>query len=193
MQPVNKFFKDYRKMFRLLKEGETFTAFDTETTGLSSQNCRIIEIGAVSFNSSGIIKTYNTLINPKTQIPPELVKLTHISDEMVQDKPFIEDILPDFLNFIDSSIIVAHNAQFDLRFLNAELKRSGLDESKNAVIDTLGFARWCMPDLPKYNQPFLAQMFGIDVSACHRAYDDARVCGNIFLELIKKSADRQRM
>ena len=136
MQPANKFLKDYRKMFRLLKEGKTFTAFDTETTGLSSQNCRIIEIGAVSFNSSGVIKTYNTVINPKTQIPPELVKLTHISDEMVKDKPFIEDILPEFLNFIDSSIIVAHNAQFDLRFLNAELNRSGLDESNFKIDDS---------------------------------------------------------
>lgn len=193
MQLANKFLKDYKKMFRLLKDGETFVAFDTETTGLSSQTCRIIEIGAVRFDSTGILDSFNTLINPETTIPPELVQLTHISDDMVKDKPLIKDILPDFIKFLGDSIIIGHNAHFDLRFLNAELARADMNENKNAVIDTLGFARWCFPDLPKYNQPFLAQMFGIEISQAHRAYDDARVCGNIFLELIKKSADRQRM
>lgn len=193
MQLVNKFLKDYKKMFRLLKDGETFVAFDTETTGLSSHNCRIIEIGAVKFNSSGILDTFNTLINPETPIPPELVQLTHISDDMVKDQPVIKDILPGFCKFIEGSIIIGHNAHFDLRFLQAELERCNMPENKNPVIDTLGFARWALPDLQKYNQPFLAELFNIDISAAHRAYDDARVCGNIFLELIKKSADRQRI
>lgn len=179
-------------MFRLVKSGETFVAFDTETTGLNCQTCRIIEIGAVKFNCNGCISTFNTLINPETQIPSECVEISHITDEMVKNKPVIKEILPSFCDFIKDTIIVGHNAHFDMRFLQAELARAGMEENKNQVIDTLGFARWALPELSKYNQPFLADFFNIDVKAAHRAYDDAKICGNIFLELIKVSADKQK-
>ena len=67
-----------------------------------------------------------------------------------------------------------------------------MKENKNQIIDTLGFARWALPELSKYNQPFLADFFNININAAHRAYDDAKICGNIFLELIKVSADKQK-
>lgn len=193
MPLVNKIIKDYKKMFHLLKSGETFVAFDTETTGLSCKTCRIIEIGAVKFNSGGFISSFNSLINPETNIPLELVELTHITDQMLVGKPLIKEILPEFNKFISDSILIGHNIHFDMRFLQEELARCGMSENKNVLIDTLGFARWAMPDLQKYNQPFLAEMFNIDIKAAHRAYDDAKVCGNIFLELIKASADRQKV
>lgn len=179
-------------MFRLLKSGETFVAFDTETSGLNCQTCRIIEIGAVKFNCNGCISTFNTLINPETSIPAECVEINHITDEMVKNQPLIKEILPSFCDFIKDAIIVGHNVHFDMRFLQAELARAGMEENRNQVVDTLGFARWALPEFSKYNQPFLADYFNIDIRAAHRAYDDAKICGNIFLELIKISADRQK-
>ena len=189
----NKILRDYRKMFCLLKEGRTFVAFDTETTGLSSHDCRIIEIGAVKFSRDGFIDSFNTLINPEISLPAEIISITHITDKMLEEQPKIKDILPSFCDFIKDSIIIGHNAQFDMRFLQAELQRAGMDENKNEVIDTLNFARWAFPDFPKFNQPFLADYFKIKIAAAHRAYDDAKVCGNIFLELIKATADRQKV
>ena len=98
MQQQTNFFRDYRKLALLLQEGATFTAFDTETTGLHCQTCRIIEIGAVKFNADGIIDQFNTLINPQCDIPLECTNINHITNEMVKDSPVINNILPDFLD-----------------------------------------------------------------------------------------------
>ena len=131
MQLANKFLKDYKQMFRLVKSGETFVAFDTETTGLSAENCRIIEIGAVKFNSTGVISRFSTLINPQQHIPVQITQITHIDDSMVKDKPVIKDILSEFLDFLSDSIVIGHNVQFDLRFLKAECERNGFDVIKS--------------------------------------------------------------
>lgn len=191
MQQQTNYIKDYRKLAQLLKDGATFTAFDTETTGLHSQEDRIIEIGAVKFNADGIVSKFNTLINPDKYISPQVTQINHITNEMVKDCPFIKDIIYDFLDFIKNTYIVAHNAAFDIRFINAELNRLNLAELQNKVIDTLRFSRWVLPELKKYNQVFLAEKFNINVKNAHRACDDALVCGNLFLHLIKESAERQ--
>ena len=193
MQQHTNFFRDYRKLALLLQEGATFTAFDTETTGLHCQTCRIIEIGAVKFNADGIIDQFNTLINPQCDIPLECTNINHITNEMVKDSPIINNILPDFLNFIKGTYIVAHNASFDMRFLNAEIERCNLKPINNKVIDTLHMSRWAFPDLQKYKQPILAEMLGIKVTNAHRACDDAFVCGNLFLNMIKETASLQKL
>ena len=179
-------------MFRLLSAGGTFVAFDTETTGLSCESCRIIEIGAVKFSAAGVSERFNTLINPKQHIPSECTSIHHITDDMVRDKPEMKEILPAFINFLNDSIIVAHNAQFDLRFLRAECERNGFSPVKNDVIDTLQFARWAFPEQKHFKQTLLAEQFGLKIKEAHRAYDDAFICGNIFLHLIKCSAERQK-
>lgn len=193
MQQQTNFFRDYRKLALLLQEGATFTAFDTETTGLHCQTCRIIEIGAVKFNADGIIDQFNTLINPQCDIPLECTNINHITNEMVKDSPVINNILPDFLDFIKGTYIVAHNASFDMRFLNAEIERCNLKPINNKVIDTLHMSRWAFPDLQKYKQPILAEMLGIKVTNAHRACDDAFVCGNLFLNMIKETASLQKL
>lgn len=180
-------------MFRLLTSGETFVAFDTETTGLSPENCRIIEIGAVKFDQTGILDTFNTLINPQQPIPYEITQITNINSEMVKDSPAIRDILPLFFEFIKDTVLIGHNIQFDLRFLKAECERNGFPNAGNKVIDTLHFSRWTLPELGKYRQPLMAEHFGIKLEAAHRAYDDARVCGDIFLHCIEASAERQKI
>ena len=188
MELQAKILRNYKQLARLLKDGQVFTAFDTETTGLKAENAHIIEIGAVKFNATGIIDRFNTLINPDCHISCFCTQINHITDEMVSNAPKIHQILPDFLEFIKGTIIVAHNATFDLRFLQMEAERLNLPAPKNGAIDTLHFCRWAHPDWKKYKQTLVAERMGIKVKDAHRAYDDAFVCGNIFLQCIKDSA-----
>ncbi|MGP1369045.1 MAG: 3'-5' exonuclease [Treponema sp.] len=189
----NKFIKDYRKLAALLKSGKEFTAFDTETTGLRADAARIIEIGAVKFDKDGIKERFSTLINPLQPIPPECTEVNNITDSMVKDMPDISKILPDFVDFLGKSIIIAHNARFDMAFLNAEAERSAIPLIKNHVIDTLSLCRWVYPSAGKYKQTAVAARLGIKVTQAHRAFDDALVCGNIFLRCIKDSASLQKL
>lgn len=193
MQLANKIFKDYKRLARFIMDGAVWTAFDTETTGLACKTDRIIEIGAVQFNADGILSKFNTLINPQTTISPYITSLTHISNEMVSDAPIIADVLKNFQEFIGNSIIIGHNAQFDIRFLHAEESRCGLKESNNMVVDTLALCRWAYPDLPKYKQEEMAKMLGIKTCYAHRAWEDAYVCAKIFLQTIKNTSSLQKI
>ena len=112
---------------------------------------------------------------------------------MVQSAPKIKQILPELLKFIDGSVLIGHNINFDLRFLNAELERNGFFQLKNSFIDTLSLSRWSLPEMQKYNQSILAEYFNIKIKNAHRAEDDAYVCGQIFLNCIKVSAERQKI
>lgn len=178
---------------RFLQNGAVFTAFDTETTGLRSSTCRIIEIGAVQFSLDGVHGRFDTLICPETAIPADCTAVNHITDDMVRGKPPIRDVLPRFTEFLGSSIIVAHNAQFDMNFINAELERNARPPLSNLVIDTLQLCRWAYPDAKKYSQQAMAERMGIPVKNAHRAYDDAFVCGNIFLHCIRDTAALQKL
>lgn len=181
----NNIYSNFKLLHRLLEDGGVFTAFDTETTGLHPEENNVIEIGAVKFDIDGILDKFEILINPACHIPEEVTKVNHITDSMVADSPTIEKVLPDFIKFIDTSILVAHNANFDLNFINAELLRCNMPVMRNKTVDTLNLARWSYPMLGKYNLQFLAQKFSIGVENAHRADDDARVCMEFFLKCIK--------
>lgn len=178
----------YRRFKKLLQEGATFVAFDTETTGLNPLSDRVIEIGAVKFNSNGIIDSYDQLINPKISLKPHIVELTHITDSMLLAQPVFFNIANDFLKFIDGTILVAHNAQFDLRFINAELARLNKSPLKNQAIDTLRFSRTTFPkpETTSWKLGSLAQKLGVEVKNAHRADDDARVCMEIFIRTVEE-------
>ncbi len=178
--PQNKLIEDFRKLQSLLDSGENFIAFDTETTGLSSSKDRVIEIGAVKFNKDGIKDKFETLINPQKPISAECTQINHITNEMIKDAPLAKDALVLFVDFIKDGILVAHNANFDLNFINAELERAKLPALKNKAIDTLNFVRWAYPLLGKYNLQLMAKLMDIEVTEAHRAYDDARVCMEVF-------------
>jgi DNA polymerase III subunit epsilon len=188
----NKLFRDFRLLSRILDSGTVLTALDTETTGLFPDTGRIIEIGAVRFNKDGILETYNKLVNPGCTISSEVTRINHIDNTMVLSCPPIDVILPTFMDFIGDSILIAHNANFDLDFLNAELLRSNFTRLKNNAIDTLEFSRWAYPKLSKHSLQFLAQAFAIDVKHAHRAEDDARVCMEIFFQCLKATASVQK-
>lgn len=190
--PQNKLLEDFRKLQSLVDSGVTFIAFDTETTGLSSTNDRIIEIGAVKFDKNGIIDKFETLINPQKPIPAECTEINHITDEMVKDAPLSKDAMVSFSDFIKDSILIAHNANFDLNFVNEEFARAKLPELKNKALDTLNFVRWAYPLLGKYNLQLMARLMNINVEDAHRAYDDARVCMEVFNRTLKDTASVQK-
>lgn len=171
-------------MSRLFADGTVFTAFDTETTGLKPEYERLIEIGAIRFDKNGIIARYDILINPGKPIPPGASAINNITDDMVRNCPLIESVLPDFLTFVRDSVLVAHNAGFDLSFVNKELERSGFNPLKNNAADTVHLARSRFPQLPNHKLQSLAAYFGIDVRNAHRAEDDARVCMEVFLRCL---------
>ena len=190
--PQNKLFRDFRKLNRLIEDGSVFTAFDTETTGLHPVYNRIIEIGAVKFDKNGVIGTFSQLVNPQTVISPQITKICHIDNLMVDSCPTIQDILPKFLEFIHNTILIAHNANFDVNFVNTELERCGMGNLPNHIVDTLELSKWAYPRLGKYSQPFLAAALQIDVKNAHRADDDALVCKNIFLRCIRDTKSIQK-
>lgn len=190
--PQTKRITDYKRLYRLLQSGAVFCAFDTETTGLLSKQDRVIELGAVKFDKNGVIDSFNSLINPEIPLPAVCQQVSHITDAMVRDAPKVADVLPDFLRFADGCILVAHNALFDIKFVDEELKRSGLLPLRHQAIDTLNLSRWAYPKNGHWKLQFLAEQFHIQVKAAHRASDDARVCMEIFLRCIRDTMDRQK-
>ena len=179
---------EFADIKRVFDEGNTFVAFDTETTGLSAQRERIIEIGAVKFDRSGEIARFGTLLDPERPIPAKITEITGITDDMVREMPTAKAAVPDFLEFSKGCVVVAHNAPFDLQFLNWELIRLGLDTLQNRTVDTLRLSRAVFPRLKCWKQPFLAETLSIPVREAHRAWDDARVCMEIFVKMVGEPA-----
>ena len=193
MQHYNKILQDNKKLLRLYESGEVFTAFDTETTGVKAETCTVIELGAVKFSKEGVISEFSTLINPKIPIPPAITQLTHISASMVKDSPFMKEVLPYFVEFIGKSILMGHNVQFDLNFLNSECEKHGLPYVKNRALDTLRISRWAYPKAEHHRLDFLADALKINKGYSHRALDDAVTCMNLFLRILKDTAPVQRL
>ncbi len=166
-----------------------FTVFDTETTGLEARTNRIIELGGIRFDKKGILSRFNVLVQPGCSIPPEVSKINGITDDMLKGKPEMSQVMPDFLRFIGDSVLIAHNAPFDISFVNEELFRLGHTALTNRVIDTRLLAKELFPGLPKYALQDLARHFGINALEAHRAEDDSRVCMELFLVCIRKLAE----
>ena len=186
MQHPNKKITDLRRLRKLYEEGAVFTAFDTETSGITPTNSRIIEIGAVRFTKDGIISKWSKLFDPDQILSPFIINLTHITQEMVDAADPINKHIRDFLSFLGSSIIVAHNAQFDLNFLNAECENCGLPLTKNQAVDTLQLSRILIPEAEYHKLDFLADFLGIDKGSSHRALDDAITCMELFKKCLEK-------
>lgn len=158
--------------------------FDIETTGFGPINDKIIEIGAVKVVNGKIVDKYSTFINPDVPIPFVIEQLTGINDEMVLDAPMIDVVLPEFLEFCKGSIMVAHNASFDMGFINKKAEFLGI-ETDFTVLDTVALARILLPDLSKYKLNVVAKALGISLENHHRAVDDAGATAEIFVKFIE--------
>ncbi len=169
---------------------DDFVVFDIETTGLSARNDRITEIGAVKIKGGEIIETYSQLINPGIEIPANIIRLTGIDNELVKDKPPIEEVLGDFLKFIEGHILVAHNATFDVGFIreNAEKIREKIN---SPVIDTLQLSRLLFPGLKNHRLNTVAKHLKVELINHHRAVDDATATAGILLNILSLLEEKE--
>jgi DNA polymerase-3 subunit epsilon len=163
-----------------------FIAFDLETTGTVPGVDQIVEIGAVLFNNGEVESVFSTLINPRKPIPAGASAVNGITDDMVYDKPLIEDILPSFTEFCQDIPLVAHNSPFDSQFVLADIKRYEISGPRGVVLDTLPIARKVFPGLPNYKLGTLVQHLKIPSANFHRAEEDATYCGRLFIEMTKR-------
>ncbi len=166
----------------------TYVVFDLETTGFSPIKDKIIEIGAVKVENGVITDNYSTFVNPGVPIPFEITQLTSITDQMVMDSPGIESILPEFLSFVGDAVLVAHNASFDVGFIEQNCRYQDITPDFTSV-DTVALARILLPTLSKFKLNVVAKALGISQEHHHRAVDDARVTAEIYVKFIRMLHD----
>ncbi|GAA4871850.1 PolC-type DNA polymerase III [Paenibacillus vulneris] len=172
-----------------LKDTE-YVIFDIETTGLSIVHNKIIEIAGVKMKDGKEIDRFATFINPHERIPYNIQQLTNITDDMVRDAPELSDMLPKFLEFVGDCVLVAHNARFDMGFIQANCKQLGLPPVTNPSLDTLEMARLLFPTMKNHRLNTLADKFKVSLDNHHRAIDDSVALGYILFHLIKEANDR---
>ena len=169
---------------------DTFVVFDLETTGIGAKSNEIIEIGAVRIEDGKMTDTYSRFVNPLRPIPYQIQELTGINDSMVADAPTIDSILPEFLEFCGNSVMVAHNAGFDMGFIEQKAKDRGIT-TDFTVIDTVAVARAVLTDLKRYKLDTIAKKLGVSLENHHRAVDDATATAEIFLKLVAKLEEKE--
>ena len=164
--------------------------FDIETTGLSVQNCKITEIGAVKIKNGEVLGRFNTFVDPEVPIPADIVELTGITDEMVKGAPKYPEALKAFFDFIGNDpaketqpLLIAHNANFDIGFIRHFAKEAGLP-FENPYLDTLALSRYINPDLNKHTLDAIANAYNLGDFNHHRACDDAEMLAHIFFRMI---------
>ncbi len=167
---------------------EEFVAFDLETTGLSSQNDRIIEIGAVIMKNGQEVDRFQTFVDPQRPLDKKIVELTGITEEMLKGAPLIDEALPRFLEFIGDRVLVAHNSDFDTGFVRAACARLELPYTYTAA-DTLILSQNMLPQLSKFKLDMVAAALSLPEFNHHRAADDAAICGMIMSRLLKKAEE----
>lgn len=162
----------------------TYIVFDIETTGLSVTQNKIIEIAAVKMVEDKEVDRFATFVNPHERIPYNIQQLTNINDDMVKDAPELEPVLNDFVKFVGDGILVAHNARFDMGFIQANLKSLGMSPLDNPVLDTLELARMLHPSMKNHRLNTLADKYKVSLENHHRAIDDTIALAGILTGLL---------
>jgi DNA polymerase III epsilon subunit family exonuclease len=164
-----------------------FVVFDLETTGAKTPPCRVTEIGAYRVKNGEIVEEFHSLVNPETPIPFFISMLTGITDEMVKDAPKFSEVADGFLRFIGDSVLVAHNAGFDMRFLNHEVGRMFEDyRLANPSLCTVQLSRRLLPDVENHKLKTLAEYYSVALVNHHRANEDAYATAKIFINLLEQ-------
>lgn len=163
-----------------IKEAK-FVVVDFETTGLNAVEDEIIEIGAVKIDGFNITEQFSTLVKPKKHVSQKSYEITGISDEMLSQAPAIEKVLPDFLKFIEGFILIAHNADFDYRFLRESAKKLGVDVNV-PYVDTLQMSK-ALISIPSYGLEKVVRALSLEEFNHHRALDDASITAHVFIKL----------
>lgn len=183
-----------------LRDGD-FVAVDIETTGPIPGHDSIIEIGAVRVSNGTVLGYFETLVRPSRPIPPAIVELTGITDEMVADAPGVEEAIRAFRAFSEGAVLVAHNHRFDMGFLDYESERAGCGPIPRPVLDTLSLSRNLHPAERRHNLRDVSRRYRTSAAPTHRAFADALTTAEVFaamrdelLEMgITSAADAARM
>lgn len=157
-------------------------AFDTETTGLSPYDGRLVEIAGIKFNLQGeLLGSFTSLINPGMPIPPDVIRVHGIRDEEVRDAPPVSYVLREFFHFVGGpeTVLVAHNAPFDIGFIRQELVRNDASLPDYGILCTLAMSRKHFPFLPSHALGTVARALGITVEMQHRAFADSLLVRDI--------------
>ena len=166
----------------------TYCILDLETTGLSFRTEKITEVGIMKVKDGKVIDEFSCFVNPEKPIPQKVVEVTNITDDMVKDAETIDKVFPKILEFVGDSVLVAHNADFDIGFLKYNAKQLGY-ELNNTYMDTLKLAKSLFPDFKKYKLGIIAEKLGIVVEVAHRALDDVDTTVkvlNVMLSMLKE-------
>ncbi len=173
-----------------------YVVFDLETTGISCRADRIVEISAIKVRNNQIADEFSSLVNPGCSIPYAAIRVHGITDEMVEDAPMIEDVLPVFLEFVEDLPLVGHNIHsFDMKFIYRDCREYLGSIPANDYVDTLKIARICLPELKHHTLSDLADYYGISTEGAHRALNDCRMNQTVYEELgkqLQKSKESMR-
>ncbi len=172
-------------------EDSSFVVFDVETTGLSAVYNTIIELAAVKIKGGEIIDKFEAFANPHHPLSATTIELTGITDDMVQNAPEVEEVLERFRNWAEDDILVAHNASFDMGFLNVGYKKAGFERAVNPVIDTLELGRFLYPEMKNHRLNTLCKKFDIELTQHHRAIYDAEATGHLLIKMLKDAAEKE--
>lgn len=162
-----------------------FVAFDLETTGIQPEADAIVEIGAVRFIDGIPQAPFSALVNPMRKIPPDAIAVHGITDAEVSDKPPIRDHMAPLAAYCEDLPMVAHNARFDFKFLEAAVKRDKSKAPSGILLDTHSLSKKVFPGLLNYRLETLTKHFDFPNTVFHRAYEDAEYCGRIFLRILE--------
>ncbi|MGM0239301.1 PolC-type DNA polymerase III [Enterococcus sp. AZ103] len=171
----------------------TYVVFDVETTGLSAVYDTIIELAAVKMHKGNVVDTFEEFIDPGHPLSETTINLTGITDEMVRGSKSEKKVMTLFEKFSEGSILVAHNASFDIGFINTTYVRNNMPETSNPVIDTLELARYLYPQFKRFGLGVLTKKFGINLEQHHRAVYDAEATGHLAWIFIKEAMENHQM
>ena len=179
-----------RRTNKIVKD---YVVFDTETTGLDPSCDKIIEISAIKFIDNKKVETFSTLINPKEVINPFITQLTGIKQEDLKDKPTINEVIPQFFDFIEDLTLVAHNAPYDIKMLASECYRNKKELCNNKIIDTVTLAKRIIPreSIENYKLATLKEYLGLNYDS-HRALDDCETCSKVY-QLYLNSTQKKKI
>lgn len=167
----------------------TFIGFDTETSGKYPLTAELCEIAAVKWRAGEIIGTFESLIKPNQVMSDEVIAIHHITNEMVADAPFVDEVIPKFHHFIQDAILIAHHAPFDLGFVGWEFDRLNLERPQLPVVCSSLLSRKVFPESGNHRLQTLIQFFNFEKGAAHRALDDTKACLQVGLKCFERLGD----
>ncbi len=171
---------------------EDYVVFDLETTGVSPYNDEVIEISAVKARKGKVVEEFSELVNPKRTIPFAASRVNNITDDMVSNAPFFDEVLRHFLEFVGEDVLVGHNIQsFDMKFIYRDCERYFHQLITNDYVDTLILAKRCFPEWRHRRLGDLADYYGISTQGAHRALADCRMNQRVF-ELLGKEMNTEK-